>query len=388
MPSVAHTVNLLAKTMANNFDLQLARAFTSDQGVGLPANKGRGRFDPFTSMTASDWMGEDISTVQTGNAPLITGLGCMPQESNRTIVQNGLLFITQGWEQIADEEYREPYMPRDAAAAHVFMLHSVNATLRELCAEAQIALKNQAGNRLGRGGETMTEFQINRDYVFNTEAMDSMTKADAAAIVYSTVEGVNHYMRYIGPNGAQSNFMASNTADQDARELSADSNGTMISPVSRGLTPVHNYWAGDAAESGQHLWLILKRSYLGTDEPEDGKLLDRHNDPAAWSAFQYVPYTSPGYKREVEPRVLRYLGYGGRMEFAKPVYVGVFSLTLVQAVVTEHMVNLAAGLHTPEVENPRQELTATRCHAAATSLNVLNLVVDPSPSADYALVFV
>jgi hypothetical protein len=379
-------------SIGGDLSLQLAQNFSSDVGLGVPPNRGRGRFDPFTSMTADQWLTEEISTVQLGNAALITGLGCVPSDTNRTIVQNGLLFITRGWERIEDEEYREPYQSRDEASAHVFMLHSANAALRTLCAEAEQAFDRNTNNarhavRPGKTAKkTYSEYDLDCKYVFNPDS--TLPARDASAIKCLTAEGVYSQLPYVAPNGAQSNFMASNTADQYSKELSADSNGTMISPVSRGMTPVHNYWACDGAESGQHLWLLLKRSYLGTDEPEEGGEYAHQHDQRYWSAFQYVPYTSPQYERLVEPRVLPYLGYGGRTEFAKPVYVGMLSMTLVQASVTEHMVHLAAGLHTSELSPNNGTLTPSKSHAEATSLNLINLAVNPWPSASYALLFV
>jgi hypothetical protein len=378
------------------FGMQLPQNYETGFGLRLPPT--RSAFDPFASLPGvDDWLSERISTIQLGNAPLISGMGVLPRPENATLVHDGLLLMTRGWERVVpdtgfgSDSFGGPRPRRDLASTNVFMLHSANALLRELCAEATEALERVANIVPARGlgggvNRRVPESHLNLRYVFNDTWKDGAEANDVAAIPYVTAEGVFNQLRYVAPNGAQSNTLASNTADQPAFDLSAEAGTTTISPVLRGMTPVHNYWGHECAQSGQHLWLLIKRTYVGAGEIGEDGLYPEQTDQRDWSALQYVPHSSPDYAREVEPDVLPYLGYGGCAERAKPIYVGYLSMEEKHALVTADMVSMAAGMHTQTM--PLRDLTRTASHAAAVNLNTINLMINPREGGDRALISV
>ena len=383
-------------------ELSLSRNFTNNVGVRLPANRGRGPFNAFESMNREDWRREDASTFQTGNAPMVTGLavantyfaptvgGGEKPHYNRYILPHQLLFISKGIELVKDNEYRPAYASRAQANVFAFPLHCMNHYLRE-ATDGTLSALEELYTGVAGGTRTVPEHEVDREYNYSSENRQRLSTKQRARIPYSTARGVLTVVQYMAPNCTQSNFMSSNTANTPGQEFSADSGATMIAPTSKGSTYLQNVWRH--VDSGQHLFLLLKRVWIGTGL----NYLDK-SIPAAeqlkqsnWSAFQFVPYRPDNYLRQVDPEALCYLGMGGCWERAVVIYVGQVILRVPHAPATEYQVLTAAGL--PRVDplknqGQRTNPTLQDGHMCSSHVDMIKVGVNPFEHGDYAFVHV
>ena len=163
----------------------------------------------------------------------------------------------------------------------------------------------------------------------------------------------------------------------------------MIAPTSKGSTYLQNVWRH--VDSGQHLFLLLKRVWIGTGAGYLGATEAEQKNQANWSAFQFVPYRPDNYLQEVDPNALWYWGFGNCWERAIVIYIGQVILRVPHAPATEYQVLTAAGL--PRVDplkntGKRTNPTLADGHMCSSHVDMIKVGVNPFQHGDYAFVHV
>jgi hypothetical protein len=316
---------------------------------------------------------------------------------NRYITPYVPIFLLRNKEDriyVEPHEVREAYQSRYEQYSFALSLMCINDYLRNIvCPDAQGAVQRNYATRLA-ANKSVSEYEIEqRVRAYIRSGGDGQTFDDepernrysVSKMASATAQGLMQQIDFAGIQGTQANLVEGVDKSEEAYNLSSDEHPPVLSLVQRNMTYAMNLWPG--ARGGQHVYFLLKRTHLVYRTQTERRMatrpeeLELDRDQSNWSHFQFVPYTCTGLNKSVDYQDTLYLGYGGQIEHAIPIYVGMVAIDYKADLVDEQTAMRAAGCHIHKLSPP----TLQQSNFSNNDINTVKIVVNPCFLGDYAL---